>query len=101
MKALTIRRHPSLPQGPSTTGRTEPGLDPNKAHNFMPLRPIIIISTSTTFIPIPGAVPKNPDGSRVGVQTTVTRFTGGSERGESEEERDDGEDEEGGEDQDR
>lgn len=91
-----IGSHPSLPQGPSSTDWTEPGLDPNEAHYFMPLGPININIPigSSSYIYIPGFVPKNPNGSQVR-ETLVTAVSGGKENVEGEEEREGGEDDEG------
>lgn len=62
LKPLLIGRHPGLAQRSAPSNRSEPGLNPNKPHNLVPLS----IPIGNPSIPTSTSLPNNRHRSRLG-----------------------------------
>lgn len=71
-----IRRKPSLAQSTTTTSRSKSSLNPNKAHNFIPLFPFTrtaINSIATTTTTITCSIPHHWNRRRPWITTSITK----------------------------
>lgn len=101
LKALSIGRHPSLPERLSPADGSEPGLNPYEAHDLMPPGASISVAQNEAVSGASGGADPLPDDAHRSGLACEALVLATAEGDEAEDEAGEAEDEAEGDDQDR